>query len=138
MACIDLEITSNGTTVIIPAEKYGEDMSQTYENISTQFLARDTAGGAITQSVWGKLKTTISGTGKFPSALLTLSRDYDWTIKCIAPITGWPGATHGTPFIHDQGTGKYPVLVCRVLPGSPRQGGQLGTGNTWSLEAEEV
>lgn len=61
------------------------DFEQGYESIGGTALLRFMSGGAVLQTYWQKLRTTLSGAGWWPPGLDGLDYDAPLTLKCAAP-----------------------------------------------------
>lgn len=62
-------------------------LSQTYEEIGGSTLHRMLDGSGVKQTHWSKLRTVITGAGRYPVGLESLDYSSTITIQCMAPLS---------------------------------------------------
>lgn len=80
-------------SIIIPVVS-GFDIAQTYDAINARTIQRYKDGGALVQSRYNKLHSTISASGWIPAPFDAIDSNQPIAVSCIAPLCVF-GATTG-------------------------------------------
>ena len=82
-----------GVTVAFDA---AHQINQDYEPLAGAAVLRLSSGAAVKQTAWdGKLRTTLSGSGRLPPGLDGLDYSASLSLSCMAPRSLWAAATTG-------------------------------------------
>lgn len=71
----------------------GFDVRQTYEEIASKTTLRTKSGGAILQSRWKRIKSTITGSGWEPAAIDAIDTAAMQTVYCVEPLSVYGSST---------------------------------------------
>lgn len=78
--------------IVIPGQA-GFDLRQAYEPILARTLLRAKSGSGIPQFRWQKIRSTIAGSGWYPTALDALDLSATHAVSCIEPMSVYGAGT---------------------------------------------